>query len=74
MSDERKAAPLPDDEPQDARAVRDLTSKYAGVLCPVHNIPAEFSNEADGSIVEHICCEALAQILAELEAKDRSEG
>jgi hypothetical protein len=63
-----------DDVPQDVIAVRDLLSKYADVRCPVHDVPPDFTNEADGSIVEHICCEALAQIMAELRAKDPEEG
>ncbi len=63
-----------DDVPQDAIAVSDLKSKFADVLCPVHGIPADFRNEADGSVVEHICCEVLAQILAELKAKDPDEA
>jgi hypothetical protein len=70
-------APKPEsleDVPQDVIAVRDLLSKYADVRCPVHDLPPDFRNEADGSIVEHLCCEALAQILRELQAKDPDDG
>lgn len=62
------------DEPQDAKALDDRTSKYANVRCPVHGVAADFETDADGSVVEHICCEALAQILQELKQRDADEG
>lgn len=61
-------------EPQDAVARRDLASKYAGVQCPVHGTPPEFDVQADGSVTERFCCEALVQIIRELERREASSG
>jgi hypothetical protein len=61
-------------EAQDAVARRDLASKYAGVQCPVHGTPPEFEVAPDGSVTERFCCEALVQIIRELEASKAAEG
>jgi hypothetical protein len=61
-------------EPEDAVARRDLASKYAEVQCPVHGTPPEFDVAADGSVSERLCCEALAQIIRELEQREAKGG
>jgi hypothetical protein len=53
--------------------LRDLTSKFADVACPIHNERPRFDVDASGSVVEHMCCEALLQIVRELQAKEPSE-
>lgn len=61
-------------EREDAVARRDLASKYAGVQCPVHGSPPEFEVQPDGSVTERFCCEALVQIIRELEKRDASSS
>jgi hypothetical protein len=51
----------------------DLRSTYAGVRCPVHDVPPGFEREPNGSIVEAFCCEVLAQIFRELRADEERE-
>jgi hypothetical protein len=50
--------------------LRDLESKYADVLCPIHGSPPKFEVDAKGGVVEAFCCDALLQIFRELEAKE----
>lgn len=54
----------------DDRVLRDLESKYADVICPVHGTPPKFEVDAAGGVVERLCCDALLQIFRELEAKE----
>lgn len=57
----------------DDNILRDLESKYADVLCPVHGVPPKFEVDAKGGVVETFCCDALLQIFRELEAKEDEE-
>jgi hypothetical protein len=57
----------------DDRILRDLESKHADVICPVHGVPPKFELDAKGGVVETFCCDALLQIFRELEAKEDQE-
>jgi hypothetical protein len=57
----------------DEQILRDLESKYAGVLCPVHGVPPSFDVDAKGSMIERFCCESLMQIFRELQAGEPAE-
>jgi hypothetical protein len=61
---------LPNVTQIDDKVLSDLESKYATVRCPVHDTPPIFEVAPDGSVVEHLCCEALAQIFQELKAAE----
>lgn len=54
----------------DDRILRDLESKYADVLCPVHGEKPKFEVDAKGGVVERFCCDALLQIFRELNTED----
>ncbi len=51
----------------------DMASKYADVRCPVHNVPPQFEAAEDGSVIERLCCEALAQIFHQLQASEAED-
>lgn len=51
----------------DDNVLKDLESPFADVACPVHGGPPSFERAPDGSVVEHICCETLLQIVRELQ-------
>jgi hypothetical protein len=51
----------------------DMASKYADLRCPVHNVPPQFELAEDGSVIERLCCEALAQIFHELQATEAED-
>jgi hypothetical protein len=51
----------------------DMSSKYADIRCPVHNVPPEFEVGPEGAVIERVCCEALAQIFGELRATEDDE-
>lgn len=53
--------------------LRDLESKFSNVLCPVHGTPPRFEVAADGSVVEFMCCEALREIIRELQARENAD-
>ncbi|MFT3768553.1 MAG: hypothetical protein QM820_24165 [Minicystis sp.] len=57
----------------DDKILRDLESKYADVICPVHGVPPKFEVDEKGSVVESFCCDALLQIFRELEAKEEED-
>ena len=57
----------------DEVVLRDLSSRFADVACPVHNVPPRFEVDEAGSVVEHMCCEVLLRIVRELSAKEGSE-
>lgn len=65
---EPKNPDVPEITEVDEVVLRDLESKYAGVMCPVHNVPPRFEVAPDGSVIESICCEALLSIFRELQA------
>ncbi|MCC6555605.1 MAG: hypothetical protein IT372_21800 [Polyangiaceae bacterium] len=71
MEDGESGAPVIEGEPDiteiDDNVLKDLESKYSGVACPVHGTPPSFEVGEDGAVVERICCEALLQILRELQ-------
>ena len=54
------------------QVLRDLQSKHADVVCPVHGVPPKFDVDAGGAVVESFCCDALLQIFRELGAGDRA--
>jgi hypothetical protein len=56
-----------------AQILRDLGSKYADVVCPVHGVAPKFEVDAKGGVVETFCCDALLQIFRELEAREDRE-
>jgi hypothetical protein len=58
----------------DDGVLRDLESKYANVICPVHGVPPKFEVDAQGGVVESFCCDALLQIFRELEAGEGAAG
>jgi len=51
----------------------DMSSKYADIRCPVHNVPPEFEVGPEGAVIERMCCEALAQIFRELQATEEDD-
>ena len=51
----------------------DMASKYADIRCPVHDVPPQFEVGDDGSVIERLCCEALAQIFHELRAGEAED-
>jgi hypothetical protein len=53
--------------------LRDLESKFSNVACPVHNTPPRFETAPDGSVIEYMCCDALREIIRELQAKEASD-
>ncbi len=70
-SDESDTEAEATDAPErDDEIISDLESKYAGVICPVHNVPPSFDVDEKGSMIERFCCEALMQIFHELRATD----
>ncbi|HZF55166.1 MAG TPA: hypothetical protein VE093_41225 [Polyangiaceae bacterium] len=69
MSGEQSGS-VPEVTHVDDVVLRDLESKYSTVSCPVHNVPPTFEVAADGSVVERMCCEALSQIIRELQANE----
>ena len=75
MASERtEASPEAPDAPElDDQILRDLESKYAGVLCPVHGVPPSFDVDEKGSMIERFCCESLMQIFRELQETDPGE-
>jgi hypothetical protein len=72
MSDAQNR-PVPDVKEIDDRVLRDLESKYASTRCPVHDTPPKFEVDAKGGVVETFCCDALLQIVRELQAGERGE-
>jgi hypothetical protein len=54
--------------------LRDLTSQFADVSCPIHNQPPRFDVDEAGGVVEHICCEVLLNIVRELQAQEPAAG
>lgn len=50
--------------------LRDLESRYANVICPVHGVPPKFEVDEQGGVVESFCCDALLQIFRELSTGD----
>jgi hypothetical protein len=69
MSDEQSGQ-APEVTQVDDIVLRDLESKYSTVACPVHGTPPSFEVAPDGSVVERMCCEALRQIVRELQANE----
>ena len=57
----------------DDRILRDLASRYANTLCPVHGGPPQFSVDGKGAVVEVLCCEALAQIFHERQQSEEED-
>jgi len=57
----------------DEGVLRDLASRYASTLCPVHGVPPQFSVDDKGGVVEVLCCEALAQIFRERQETEEEE-
>jgi phage/plasmid primase-like uncharacterized protein len=50
----------------DAAILRDLQSKHADVICPVHGERPRFDIDEAGGVVESFCCDALMQIFREV--------
>jgi hypothetical protein len=57
----------------DASILRDLESRYADTVCPVHGVPPKFEIDEKGGVVESFCCDALLQIFRELAAEEDAE-
>ncbi len=75
MSDEEIRAEAAPKGVTEDDILADFTSRYAGVLCPVHGGPPRFEMDSKGGVIEAFCCEALAQIFRELrrdEPKDEA--
>ena len=53
--------------------LRDLESKFSNVACPVHGTPPKFETASDGSVIEIMCCDALREIIRELQSKEASD-
>lgn len=51
----------------------DMTSRYADLRCPVHNVRPEFEVGPEGEVTERLCCEALGQIFRELQATEAED-
>ena len=56
----------------DDQILRDLQSKHASVVCPLHGERPRFDVDGKGSVVESFCCDTLLQIFRELGAGDRA--
>lgn len=63
--------PVPEVKEIDDRILRDLESKFANTQCPVHGSPPKFEIDEKGGVVETFCCDALLQIVRELQAKEQ---
>lgn len=57
----------------DDQILRDLESKHAGVICPVHGVAPKFEVDGKGGVVESFCCDALLQIFRELSTREDAE-
>jgi phage/plasmid primase-like uncharacterized protein len=69
MSDKAPSAPeVTEVAPQ---ILRDLQSKHADVICPVHGERPRFDIDEQGGVVESFCCDALLQIFRELGSRDQ---
>ena len=72
--DDLRAGEVPPVTEVAAKVLSDLESKYNTVRCPIHDVPPQFDVDEAGGVVEHICCEALAQIFRELKAQEAREA
>jgi hypothetical protein len=72
MESDKMAAEVDVTEVDDG-ILRDLASRYADVSCPIHNEPPRFEVDEAGGVVERFCCEALLQIVRELQAREPAE-
>lgn len=74
MSQADQDPPSPEITEVDEEVLRDLQSKHANVVCPVHGVPPGFEVDGRGGVVETFCCDALLQIFRELGAGDQAQG
>lgn len=70
MNIEEQDAGMPEVIEVDESVLKDLESKFSGVACPVHGTAPSFEVGEDGSVVEHMCCEALRSIIRELQVNE----